>query len=251
MSDLCSSNTETINISNYNDDFKTKTGKSSVLPNSGSGFSSSTMSSTGVVTTTAMASHITQLLASTDITAEVPLSATMDNPNKAKTFAEKAAALRSKVRDEYCFYYVRYRYILKTLLGAAATVPGLTDSTLVSGVGFGILKTNTQTMNSKLNQLIQILQGLEKSRNTSLQTQYYTASTGVNSVNNSLDATRNSLVTHSNILKNNELETDVKKSMVDYTLEKNTSSRNLLAVYGFMNIIAGGLLFYLYRASKQ
>jgi hypothetical protein len=251
MSDLCSSNTETISITNYNDDFKTKTTKISVLPGSGSGFSSSSMDSTGVVTKTAMESHITQLLSLTDISAAAPLSATMDNPNKAKTFADKAAALRTKVKDEYCFYYVRYRFILKTLLGAAATVPGLTDSTLVSGVGYGILKTNTQNINSKLNQLIQILQGLEKSRNTSLQTQYYNASSGVNSVNNSLDATRNSLVTHSNILKNNELETDVKKSMVDYTLEKNSSSRNLLAVYGFMNIIAGGLLFYIYRASKE
>ena len=43
---------------------------------------------------------------------------------------------------------------------------------------------------------------------------------------------------------------DVKQSMIDYTLEKNASSRNLLAVYGFMNIVAVGLLFYMYKASK-
>jgi hypothetical protein len=41
-----------------------------------------------------------------------------------------------------------------------------------------------------------------------------------------------------------------KQSMIDYTMEKNSSSRNLLAVYGFMNIVAVGLLFYMYKAAK-
>jgi hypothetical protein len=47
------------------------------------------------------------------------------------------------------------------------------------------------------------------------------------------------------------MEKDLKSAMVDYTVEKNSSSRNLLAIYGFMNIVAAGLIFYLYRTAKE
>jgi hypothetical protein len=50
-------------------------------------------------------------------------------------------------------------------------------------------------------------------------------------------------------LQNSEMETNAKSAMIDYTVEKNSSSRNLLAIYGFMNIVAVGMLVYLYRAA--
>jgi hypothetical protein len=73
----------------------------------------------------------------------------------------------------------------------------------------------------------------------------------VNALNSNLDTMRTQLIAHSTQLQSASLETDVQTAMIDYTLEKNASSRNLLAVYGFMNIVAVGLLFYLYRSSKK
>jgi hypothetical protein len=93
------------------------------------------------------------------------------------------------------------------------------------------------------------MQGLINSRAESLDT-YYGTTTGVNALNGQLDDARKSLTKHMGKLQSNNMEMDVKSSMIDYSLEKNSSSRNLLAIYGFMNIVAGGILFYLYKSSK-
>ena len=77
---------------------------------------------------------------------------------------------------------------------------------------------------------------------------YY--NTDVNKLNSELDDARGKLASHSNILQNNDLKADVQAAMVDYSIEKNSSSRNLLAVYGFLNVVAAGLLFYLYTNTK-
>jgi hypothetical protein len=72
----------------------------------------------------------------------------------------------------------------------------------------------------------------------------------VNYLNKELDAARKKLAMHSEKLQKNDLTSDIQQAMIDYSLEKNSSSRNLLALYGFMNIVAAGLLFYLYKNSK-
>jgi hypothetical protein len=46
------------------------------------------------------------------------------------------------------------------------------------------------------------------------------------------------------------METNVKTAMMDYTIEKNNASRNMLAVYGFLNIVAVGMLYYMYSSIK-
>jgi NADH:ubiquinone oxidoreductase subunit C len=111
-------------------------------------------------------------------------------------------------------------------------------------------KNHTEALNSKLNQILQIIQALVNSRIESLK-EYYGTDTGVNQVNTYLDTTRTDLLNHAKLLKNKAMEKDLKSAMVDYTVEKNSSSRNMLAVYGFMNIVAAGLIFYLYRSSKS
>ena len=101
----------------------------------------------------------------------------------------------------------------------------------------------------KLNQILQVLQSLVISRHTSLKG-YYGTETGVNRLNSELDARRAELVKHSEILKKNNLEKDTTEAMIEYSIEKNSSSRNLLGIYVFMNMVAAGLIFYMYRSAK-
>jgi hypothetical protein len=49
----------------------------------------------------------------------------------------------------------------------------------------------------------------------------------------------------------NEASTKLKKEMVKYTEEKGRYSDNLLRLYSFLNMVALGLLVYVYRASKN
>jgi len=236
MPDFCADNKETITAVNYNDSFPAA---KSCLPN-GTGFSS--VPDTGIVPAAALKAQITALLGQAKAVAPTELRPEQTNP--AETFAKNAATLRNNIRMEYCFYYKRYMYILADLLDSATKLrTGPYPEIYLQK------KTNTATINSKLNQILQMLQALISIRNTELN-QYYGERTGVNQLNDDLDTVRSKLVMDAKALKNAKLETDVQSAMVDYTVEKNASSRNLLAIYGFMNIVAGGLIFYLYRSAN-
>ena len=234
---------ESISGSNYLENFQNSTRKS-CLPNNGQGFPPGSISKSGIVSKGDVDRHLEDLLKNVDAIAPILLEP--DRLKPTSVFADKAAALRKNIQTEYCFYYKRYLYILQDLLLAAATL----------GPDAGPLppdyitkKENTFKINSKLNQILQVLQSLVNSRHTSLKG-YYSTETGVNRLNSELDTNRAELIKHSEILKKNDLEKDTMNAMIEYSLEKNSSSRNLLGIYVFMNIVAAGLIFYLYRSAK-
>jgi hypothetical protein len=240
MGDFCSENKESITDSNYKDAYENGQRKSS-LPNSGTGFSQ--VGSNGLVDQSAVDSHVSTLLAKAN--ARPPGDTDPDNTNPAANFSEAAAGLRTNIGNEYCFYYKRYMYALQKVLILAAT----SGMNLSGNADYITKKKTAQDLNGRLNQLLQVMQGLINARSESLDT-YYGTTTGVNALNKDLDDARKSLNTHMGKLQSNNMEMDVKSSMIDYSLEKNSSSRNLLAIYGFMNIVAAGILFYLYKSSK-
>jgi hypothetical protein len=160
--------------------------------------------------------------------------------NPAQDYASQSAALRSYIQDEYCFYYTRYQWALTSVLN---------NATSSSSVVPDDLKANTQTLNTKLNTILLVMKAIVNSRMNTLNT-YYSGTDSVNSLNTNLDSIRQQLVAHSQKLQSKDLESDIQAAMIDYSIEKNSSSRNMLAIYGFMNIVAVGLLYYLYKNSK-
>jgi len=165
------------------------------------------------------------------------MAATPNNP--AKDFATKSNALRSSMQSEYCWYYNRYIWALTQVLTAASQSGGVVDPKM---------KSNTAELNTKLNGILLVMKASINSRMDTL-TKYYDKD--INSQNGDLDTARQRLRDQSAILENNDLQADVQAAMVDYSIEKNSSSRNMLAMYGFMNIVAVGLLFYLYTNTKE
>ena len=246
---FCSQDTTVINNSNYSDSYSSATA-TSCLPNGGTGFSS--VGADGLVSKVAVDSHIAALLANGKFNANAPaiisskdLVTANKDLNIASSYATNSAALRQSINNEYCFYYKRYMFALEKVLFLAST-SGMNPA----DTNYVKIKEAAQVLNSRLNQILQVMQGLIRSRSASLST-YYGNTNGVNQLNTDLDTARTSLVGHMERLKSNDMEQDIQSSMVDYTIEKNSSSRNLLAIYGFMNIVALGLLFYVYRSSKQ
>ena len=51
------------------------------------------------------------------------------------------------------------------------------------------------------------------------------------------------------IIQSNEATMRIKKEMVKYTEEKARYSDNLLKMYSFLNVVALGLLVYVYKAA--
>jgi hypothetical protein len=161
------------------------------------------------------------------------------NENTALNFSSRTSALRNAIKEEYCWYYHRYIWGLTNVLTSAAQSGGVVDEQV---------KTNTAILNNKLNGILLVMKSIANSRINTLSTYY---ANGVNSQNATLNTARSDLQKHSEILRKNDLQSDVQSAMIDYSIEKNTTSRNLLAVYGFMNIVAVGLLFYLYTNIKE
>lgn len=224
----------------YMESYVPPTGTTSCLPNSETGFTGSSVDSSGSVTTSAMSAWIGTLLSS----AKAPSASDMKGSSliPADTFKTKSEALRKNIQAEYCYYYQRYNFALTKVLTSASRGVG-------SGEDYTTLKANTVILNSKLNQILQVLQALIASRSASLTG--YQSDSALQTLEGDISTARSNLQSHSQTLQNRNMESDVKSAMIDYTLEKNSSSRNLLAVYGFMNIVALGMLFYLYRAAKN
>lgn len=227
---FCNSN-ENIRLDNYSANYP----GTSCLPNQ-NGF---TENANGIVADSVLQSHLTSLMA------------TVGNSNKpiidqtASDFSTGSQNLRTLIQNEFCYYYRCYIFALNKLLTDATSTnlpPDYNDT-----------KTNTINLNKKLNHIIQLLQKLLQSRQNTLNNYYGTdvGQNGVQNVNDTLNATLITLQQHSAALENNKLEQTVKSSMIDYTIEKNESSRNLLAVYCFMNIVAVGILYQLYSSSSQ
>jgi hypothetical protein len=249
---ICSANNETdAQLSTtYNTPYLNSgtTTRSSCLPNGGNGWTSANINSTtGMVSSATVDSWVVTLISENSASPpggsvdSSPTSLSQTNTDPANNFANKASQLRSKIDLEFCYYYVRYRYALTQVLTQAAnSAIDRNSPTYVT------LKTNTEKINQKLNQIIQILQSLANNRLATLST-YYGTTTGVNRVNSDLESIKTSLNRDALALKNSKMEANVKNAMMDYTIEKNNSSRNLLAIYGFLNIVAVGTIFYLYK----
>jgi len=160
--------------------------------------------------------------------------------NPAQDYASQSAGLRSTIQNEYCFYYTRYQWALTSVLNNATSSGSVVPDEL---------KANTQILNTKLNTILLVMKAIVNSRMNTLNT-YYSGNNSVNSLNTNLDSIRQQLVAQSQKLQSKDLESDIQSAMIDYSIEKNSSSRNMLAIYGFMNIVAVGLLYYLYKNSK-
>lgn len=210
--DFCSQNTETITSSNFIDSYYNINGKS-CLPNSGTGFALTTSSSLySLVDTYVSRTLLTTLPAESD-----------------SGYGSALTDLITSIKSEYCFYYKRYMFALSQLLTLAAT----TGTAMGTGTTYDSYKQNATRINSLLTQIVVILQ--------------YVSSLSGSPID--LNSVHGDLINHMRKLQDNEMEINAKSAMIDYTLEKNASSRNLLAIYGFMNIVAIGMLVYVYRAS--
>ena len=98
--------------------------------------------------------------------------------------------------------------------------------------------------NVKLNDLIQVSNFLASKRASDSSEQ----SDKVNALNTEITSTFDTLKQHQQILSSENATADLRKRMTEFSEEKNRSANNLLQLYGVLNIVAIGLLLYIYRS---
>lgn len=160
------------------------------------------------------------------------------------TLGQKETATMRKIQDEYCFYYFRYKFTLETLFDKLVVTSKASSLTDTDRQDIQAKLTKAKMFNEKLNDLIQITNFIAEKRASEMRQQ----NTEVNAMNAGLASTFTTLQTHRKILNSETSVQDLRRRMVEFTEEKNRSAMNLLSLFGFMNLVAIGLLFYIARS---
>jgi len=148
------------------------------------------------------------------------------------------------LKEEYCFTFVRYSYALNqmfTQLTGASTASSLPANKQAT---IQMYLAKSKEFNIKLNDLIQVSNFIASKRASDASEQ----SDKVNALNTEISSTFDVLKQHQQILSSENATADLRKRMVEFSEEKNRSANNLLQLYGALNIVAIGLLLYIYRS---
>lgn len=167
-------------------------------------------------------------------------------PSPANTYAERRATFVANVKNEYCFYEQRYMYALKQLFAAIrADTANRTSSSSTVSADVSKYLALCQTLNTKVNDLLSIIAGITSelsSRSDALQLE-------MENIHAELQTQKAGLEKQAKILSSTEGTATIEKQMVKYSEEKARRANNLLNIYSALNLVALGLLVYVYRAS--
>jgi hypothetical protein len=161
-----------------------------------------------------------------------------------ETVGQQESQTMTALQSEFCFYYVRYKFALEDLfetLSRTSAASSLTDAqrrTIETKI------TNAKNLNIKLNDMIQLTNSIAVKRSSEMRDQNLT----INMLNENIKDVYTRLQRQNEILRKEDSITELRKRMVDFTEEKNQSAVNLLSLYGFLNLVALGLLFYVARS---
>ncbi len=161
-----------------------------------------------------------------------------------ETVGQQESQTMTALQSEFCFYYVRYKFALEDLfetLSRTSAASSLTDAqrrTIETKI------TNAKNLNIKLNDMIQLTNAIAVKRSSEMRDQNLT----INMLNENIKDVYTRLQRQNEILRKEDSITELRKRMVDFTEEKNQSAVNLLSLYGFLNLVALGLLFYVARS---
>ena len=160
-----------------------------------------------------------------------------------EVFIQKQQLLIQHLQAEYCFYESRYKYALDKLFTAISS--GYLSGTDANKSVVQSYLSKTKMLNMRLNDLTQIMNGVTENM-------LYTSDSIQNEIaqfNSRIQAQKEKLDAQNKIITSGEATTNIRKEMVKYTEEKAQYTDNLLKLYSFLNVVALGLLVYVYKAA--
>lgn len=154
---------------------------------------------------------------------------------------EREKKTMNDIQTEFCFNFVRYQWSLNQLFAKLVetskkeNLPDTDKNEIQKFLNYA------KDYNQKLNDIIQLTNFIATKRASEMGEQ----NTQINKLNNELSKMFNSLSTTNENLRKEDALVQLRQRMVEYTQEKNASAANLLGLYGFLNLVALGLLFYI------
>lgn len=176
------------------------------------------------------------------IIASLKGSGVIPTPNKdAKS---KQAALLSTIKSEYCFYDSRYKYALDKIFKEVQQ--GYLNNTPTTSSSTKKYIALAQALNRRLNDLIQLVNAITED----MMTTSTSIDTEMTNMSQSMQDQKKKLDQQNKTISSNEAAMKIRKEMVKYSEEKARHTDNLLKLYSFLNVVALGLLVYIYKAAN-
>ncbi len=209
--------------------------KSGLLPSSPPG--ASDRDGNGLLNSTSLQATISSLKGSGIIPSPKKTSPEM--------FVMKQQELIKDIQTEYCFYESRYKYSLDQLFNSISI--GYSNNTGDVQISIQKYLVSTQTLNQKLNDLVQIINAITEdmlSTTTGLEAE-------IKAFDKQMREEKEKLQKQNKIISSNQATLEINKQMVKFTEQKAKYSNNLLGLYSFLNIVALGLLIYVYKSAGE
>jgi hypothetical protein len=184
---------------------------------------------------------LNQLVSSLKSQNIVPTATT--SASSGDTFVLKQKSFLASIKEEYCFYDSRYKYALQKLLSTVQQGYMTQSGDVQQGIQTYL--QYTQRLNQKINDLTQIINAITNDMESGASN----LSSEVKKFNKEVQEKQKALDEQNKILSSQTAATKLNKEMVNFTEKKNKYTNNLLNLYGFMNIVAIGLLIYVYRSA--
>jgi hypothetical protein len=244
---LCTDDTTTYSDSTLSDVFS-RPNVTPALPGNSPGAGDRTGAPYNLLTPGYLTGYINQLSNNGKIPRSPPADISLSGTNseiargKITKYITDAEIMKIDLLAEYCFYNSRYHYAMRILIRliADATAGTMTDSTRITS-----LTQSAIMLNQKLTDLTQIVNAIT----VHLYQSSHGLTTTINDLNTKIDGYAAKLREHALILQSEAPAAELSKRMVEFTREKSLASNNLLSFYFFMDVVALGILFYVYKAS--
>lgn len=194
-------------------------------------------SANGTLTDESLKTHIDKLIKENKLSTAPATSA---DTQAIYAYLQADELAINSLQTEYCYYSVRYTYVITQILQAVSASGSASGSANTAGADW---LSTARTLNERLIDLISIMKYLTVLRLA------YGADTSATERNASLTVRMKALSDQSNDLAGPNANTELYKKMVEYTKQKGKANGNLVLLYTFMNIIALGMLFYIYTAT--
>jgi hypothetical protein len=158
-----------------------------------------------------------------------------------KDYVTKRRAFLDEVRAEFCHNDAKYKFALDKFMDAI--VNGSNSSAQTSG-DVRKYMNYAHKYNKNLNDIIQIVQALNQHTYEAARSKDSEAQ----QLNTQLTSRYSKIQAEMKFLNESASDEDLRKRMVTYTQEKARATDNLLSLYTFLNVVALGVLIYVYKS---
>ena len=163
--------------------------------------------------------------------------------NSVTEYAAKMKIFVEKLREEFCYYDSRYKYAMKQWVNLITDASYKQDSTIANS-DIQKFATIATMLNNKLNFLVQLTRAVSNYQYAQSRQKQKDIERLDKDFNEKYAATKGQMSQLANLTSTE----DLRKRMVGYTQEKARATDNLLSLYAFLNVVALGVLVYVYKS---